>query len=173
MMRNYLLTVIGNFKSDELCSELAITLTPIVDSPNLKFSFNEGVMLFYFATEISKEEIYDYVLGILYGITSSFILTEVNDDITVSLPEKTKKHLLDLENDSDEDALKINLDMAKDNFGYDRDDIDDEDFIGLLEQTRPIIKKPSLDQILDKYLEKGYNSLSQFEKDLLENYSKN
>jgi hypothetical protein len=44
----------------------------------------------------------------------------------------------------------------------------------LLEEMREsnVIKKPSLDQILDKVLTNGMESLSPFEKDTLETYSK-
>jgi hypothetical protein len=37
---------------------------------------------------------------------------------------------------------------------------------------RNLFNKPSLDQLLDKLLSKGMDSLSQYEKDTLEKYSK-
>jgi hypothetical protein len=50
---------------------------------------------------------------------------------------------------------------------------DDDDFVALLlENMKKEVKKPSLDFILDKALSNGFESLSQFEKDTLESYSK-
>ena len=77
-MKNYLMTVIGNFESDEMCRDMALTLTPIVDSPNLKYSHSKGVLLLHFASEVSKVEIYDFVTGVFFGISESFILTELD-----------------------------------------------------------------------------------------------
>jgi hypothetical protein len=52
---------------------------------------------------------------------------------------------------------------------------EEDDLVALLlEEMREnnVIKKPSLDQILDKVLTNGMESLSPFEKDTLETYSK-
>lgn len=168
-MVKYLLTVFGNFESERMCKDLAVALTPIVDSPNLKFQHTKGVLIFHFATEVSKNEVYDYVLGLCYGITETFILTELTDNVTVSLPKEIKEHLLDLENIGKDVTMKIDINDIE----WDEDD-EDEDFVAsLLEQHNSFIKKPSLDQILDKITSKGYQSLSEFEKDILESYSKN
>ena len=53
------------------------------------------------------------------------------------------------------------------------DEEDESDFIALLlEDVKRKIKRPSLDQILEKIKHDGIQSLSQFEKDTLEEYSK-
>ena len=96
-MNNYLLTIIGSFESDDVCKDIALSITPIVDSPNLKFQHAEGVLIFHFASEVSQEEIHDYVTSILFGITESFILTEMTDKVSVSMPKDIKEHLFDLE----------------------------------------------------------------------------
>ena len=72
-MKNYLLTVIGNFDSEELCQDMAISLSPIVDSPHMKFQHTKGVLIFHFATEVDKTEIYDFVIGVfLESLKRSF-----------------------------------------------------------------------------------------------------
>jgi hypothetical protein len=160
-MRNYILTVIGNFESEKECQELAISLTPIVDSPNLKFQHTKGILIFHFATEVSKEEIFDYVGGILYGVTEAYILTELNDKVTFSMPKDIKDHLLDLENTTDN--IEIN-----------EDEEDDDDFVALLlDEVKRKVKKPTLDQLLEKISKNGIDSLTQFEKETLEYYSEN
>ena len=172
-MKNYLLTVIGGFESEEMCRDMALTLTPIVDSPNLKFSYSNGVLLFHFASDVSKDEIYDFVMGVFFGISDTFILTEYHDKVTVALPESMKQHLLNLNEDTGHSVNGFDMSKIKDNIDFDSAQ-DDEDFVALLlEHTRNVIKKPSLDQILDKISSKGYDSLTQYEKDTLELYSKN
>ena len=56
-MTNYLLTVIGTFESEQDCTQIGMSLTPIVDSRNLKFQPDKRVLLFYFASEVPKEEL--------------------------------------------------------------------------------------------------------------------
>jgi hypothetical protein len=173
-MKNYILTVIGKFESEETCKELAISLTPIVDSPNLKFQHAIGVLIFHFATEVSKEEIFDYVRGILYGVTDAFILTELNDDTTVSMPEEIKTHLMDLENSSENIEMSIDMKLEKNNLRFNDEEVDDDDFVALLlDEVKRKVKKPSLDQLLEKISKNGVESLSAFEKETLEYYSKN
>lgn len=171
-MKNYLLTVVGNFESEDMCKDMALTLTPIVDSPNLKFSHSRGVLLLHFASEVSKVEIYDFVHGVLYGISDTFILTEYTDNLTVALPEHLKSYMLNLNDDSEDSPMKLDMVKVKNNIGFEEAE-DDEDFVALLlEQTKHMFKRPSLDQILDKISQKGFESLTPFEKDTLENYSK-
>jgi hypothetical protein len=173
-MKNYILTVIGSFESEKECQELAISLTPIVDSPNLKFQHTKGILIFHFATEVSKEEIFDYVGGILFGVTEAYILTELNDKVTFSMPKEIKEHLMDLENSTENIEMFIDMRVEKNNLRINEDDEDDDDFVALLlNEVKRNVKKPSLDQILDKISKQGFDSLTPYEKETLEYYSKN
>jgi len=172
-MNKYLLTVFGEFETKEMCQNVALSITPIVDSPNLKFQHSKGVLLFHFSSEIPKEEIYEYVKGVLYGVTESFILTTITDDVSVSMPEDIYNHLFDLDSANGEIDMKLDMTRIKNNLDFMEQEEDDLVAL-LLEEMREnnAIKKPSLDQILDKVLTNGMESLSQFEKDTLETYSK-
>ena len=173
-MKNYLLTVIGNFDSEELCQDMAISLSPIVDSPHMKFQHTKGVLIFHFATEVDKVEIYDFVIGVFFGIVETFILTEITDNVSVCMPKEVKTHLFDLENVSDEIDMNINMSQVKNNAEMFGDEEDEDDFVALLlGEKNKLFKKPTLDQILDKINSKGYESLTPFEQDVLEDYSKN
>lgn len=173
-MKKYILTVIGSFKSEESCKELAISLTPIVDSPNLKFQHAKGILVFHFATEVSKEEIFDYIGGILYGVTEAYILTELNDEVTISMPKDIKQHLMDLDNSSDNIEMFIDMKLEKNNLRYNDEEQDDDDFVALLlDEVKRKVKKPSLDQLLEKISKNGIDSLTNFEKETLEYYSEN
>ena len=173
-MKKYILTVIGSFKSEESCKELAISLTPIVDSPNLKFQHAKGILVFHFATEVSKEEIFDYIGGILYGVTEAYILTELNDEVTISMPKDIKQHLMDLDNSSDNIEMFIDMKLEKNNLRYNDEEQDDDDFVALLlDGVKRKLKKPSLDQLLEKISKDGIDSLTNFEKETLKYYSEN
>lgn len=171
-MTNYLLTVLGVNDSEKHCQDVAIAITPVVDSPNLKFNYRMGTMLFYFASDVNKIELFDYVTGVLYGISDSFMLTQVTDDSMISLPENIKNNLFDLES-SLNDGLGYEMNKIKNNLDF-IEGIEDEEenFMMLIGNLKDKMKKPSLNEILDKILSKGVESLTPFEKDVLENYSK-
>jgi hypothetical protein len=172
-MKNYLLTVIGNFESEELCQGIAISLSPIVDSPHMKFQHTKGVLVFHFATEIEKSEIFDFIVGELFGITESFILTEITDNVSVCMPKEIKSHLFDLENVTDEVDMNIDMSHVRNNAEMFGDEEDEDDFVALLlGEKDKLFKRPTLDQILDKINSKGYQSLTPFEQDVLDGYSK-
>jgi hypothetical protein len=173
-MKNYLLTVIGNIDSDKICENIAISLSPIVDSPHMKFKYKKGILLFHFASDVYKDELYEFIVGELFGISESFILTEINDNVSVFMNEKLKKHLFDLENIGEEVTMNIDMSQIKNNTGVFEDEEDDDDFVALLlGEKEKIFKRPTLDQLLDKIISKGYQSLTPFEQDVLEYYSKN
>ena len=172
-MNNYLLTVLGTF-DDTMCREIALSVTPIVDSPNLKFQYAKGVLIFHFTSEVNKEEIFEYIKGILFGVSDSFLLNTITDNVSVCLKEDIYNHLFDLDNPGEGLDMKFDMSRIKNNLDF-MESEDDDDFVALLldeAKERNMFKKPSLDQLLDKLLSKGMDSLSQYEKDTLEKYSK-
>jgi hypothetical protein len=70
--------------------------------------------------------------------------------------------------------MKLDMSRIKNNLDFMESEDDDEFVALLLDEMREknLYKKPSLDQILDKVLVDGMESLSPFEKDILETYSK-
>jgi hypothetical protein len=91
---------------------------------------------------------------------------------SVYMPDDVKAHLLDLDNDTGEVDIRINMPKM----GKSVDDMSEmaEDFVSfLLDEIEDEIKTPTLNEILDKISEKGLSSLSGFEKEILNKYSKN
>ncbi len=181
-MNYYLLSVTNDFESQGLCKEIAISLSPIVDTPNLKFHYTRNQILFSFGTETEKSEIFEYVNGVLYGLVEIFVLTEIVDEYTVYLPKDIKEHLFDLESVGDDVTMKIDMSRIKQNldFSFEDDDEDDDDedddFITNMIYNKIITPKsvqPTLDQLLDKLCLEGMDSLSVQEREILETYSKN
>lgn len=168
-MKKYLLTLIGDFSDESACKNIAVSLTPLVDSKNMKFQYTRGVLLFHFGSEIQQSEIHDFIVGTLYGEGMTFILTEFTDKVSVSMYKENKEHLFDLENNTGDMKIKINMD---DVYEF-SDDESEEDYVALiLEDLKKKVKKPTLDQLLEKIKLSGVNSLSIFEKETLESYSK-
>lgn len=172
-MNNYLLTIIGEFQTKDMCKSIALSLTPIVDSPSLKFHYGKNVLVFHFSSEVSQVEITDYIQGILFGISDFFILNKMTEDVSVLMPKDVSTHLFDLETVGEDVDTILDMTRIKNNLDFMEQEEDDLVAL-LLEEMREnnVIKKPSLDQILDKVLTNGMESLSPFEKDTLETYSK-
>jgi hypothetical protein len=168
-MKRYILTVFGDFKDEKTCQEMAVTVTPIVDSPQLKFQYSRGTALFHFASRLEQTEVYDFLDFALEKYSNAFIVAEFTDKVSVKLPESVQKHFYNLE-DSTEGVLELDLDEIMNELTT-KDD--DEEFVALLlEEVKKRVKKPSLDQLLEKIKEAGVDSLTAFEKGVLENYSK-
>lgn len=167
-MKKYLLTVFGQF-TDEVSQDLALTISPVVDSPHLKFQFTPGAIILHFASEVEHMEIHDFLCGVFYGLASTFILTELTDKVSVNMPKKYSDHLFDLETDNEPSTI-----MVKSNNNITDNDMEEDDsFVALLlDEIKSKVSKPSLDNILDKIKSKGMDSLTEFEKDTLEEYSK-
>jgi len=169
-MKKFFLIVFGDFNSEEFCKEVALTLTPIVDSPHLKFNHTKGNILFHFASEVSQEEIYEYIMISLIDKCQYFILAENTDKVSLFLPPNVQEHLMDLVNEGNDVEMRIQVDSTKNLMSQE----DEEEFVALLlEEVKRQVKKPSLDQILDKLNNKGIDALTKFEKDTLDEYSIN
>ena len=167
-MKKYLLVVFGNFDI-KMSQEMALLIHPVVDSAHLKFQFTNGAMLLHFASEVEHNEIHDFLCGIFYGIATTFILTELTDKVSVNMPKIYSDHLFDLESDDESSEIRLNHDKNMN----DDDELDDDFSVALLlNDIKSKISKPSLDSLLDKIKSKGIDSLTQFEKDVLGEYSK-
>jgi hypothetical protein len=168
-MKKYLLVVFGDFKNEKVINGLAQGMSTIVDSDFLKFQSTPGALVFHFASEVIEEDLYDFIVGLFYGVSENFILTEMTDKVTVHMEDRVKAHLLDL--DKETESVDMTIDFTK----LFKDDIEElsNDFVEfILDEFKQEVKTPSLNEILDKINEKGIKSLTQLEKEILDNYSK-
>ena len=171
-MKKYLLTIFGEFKSNEICEEIAIALSPVVDSPNLKFQFTKGVLIFHFSSEMDMSDIHEYLEMTSYDLYESFILSEYTDKVSVFMSDENKKHLFDLETNEGNDSIEMVL-VPRNGVQY-MDNTEDDEFVALLlNDIKKNLKPLTLDQLLDKIKNGGVESLTPFEKGTLDNYSKN
>jgi hypothetical protein len=145
---------------------------PLIDSPNLKFQFTNGSIIFHFGSEMDMKDIYEFLEISSYDLYESFILSEYTDKVSVFMSEENKRHLFDLDSDiSDNDSQMV---IIPKNNQYNMDYEEEDDFVALLlDEVKKNLKSPSLDQLLEKIKKDGIESLTPFEKGTLDNYSKN
>jgi len=125
------------------------------------------------------------------GITETFLLTEVNDDVTVSFPQDLKSYMLDLEKGEsysvptitytkngdiqfDDENGKYLVEFSGHQVDEDYDDDEDDfdmDILDIIRQIHNKPKLPSLDYVLDKIIDQGMNSLTKTELEVLKQYS--
>lgn len=167
-MKKYLLTVFGDFDSDK-CEEIARCMEPLIDSEHLKFQFRSGTIMFHFGSDIIMEDIHEFMDLLAPDYFDSFVLCEWNDSVSVMMDEEMSLHLFDLDNDTD-GVITVPSSSNHEMSSYDEDD--EEDIVTLLlKEVKKGLTVPSLDQLLDKITENGVESLTPYEKGVLENYS--
>ena len=184
-MKNYLATVIGNFITDESCNDMVMSVAPLVDSPNMKYQFGGGIIMMHFATEVPKDEIFEYIIDFIQVDSEILILTEVSDKVSVHVPYEKSGHLFDLDNPGENNHYSIDMKGVLENTDlyndFDEDDIDISFSNELESQFKSKVQawmgttavKTTLDTILDKINVLGMDSLTKHELTLLQNYSNN
>ena len=177
-MKDYILIVFGDFNSERKVYDVMLGITPVVESENLKFHYNELSIVCHFESQESQQEISDFIHAVLQDSVSMFFISEIQN-LSFQMNEQMKKHLLNLEETND---VNMAIDMEKIRRGEDglleqdlinipivfNDDDEDEDEIKEIKNRK---KSPSLDEILEKIHIYGYESLSQNEIKLLNTYS--
>jgi hypothetical protein len=174
-MKKYFLTIIsGNKINYDHVKDIGFSISEIIDSERLKFSYNESFIMFSFNSSVDKKDMFVFIEGVLYGFSDMFTLTEVNDNFSVSLPKKMK-YIFDIEDGNIEEDLSNSFIKEDEEEEYDVD-IEDEFYEDIMEVYRKTLKnsipKITLDSLLDKIIETGIDSLNDVERELLENYSK-
>ena len=103
-------------------------------------------------------------------MVQTFILSENNDKLSLYMIPELKKHFLDLENAEENELGFKNEEMLDSEIS--EDEFTEEFVASILSNLKEKMKKPSLNELLDKINESGITSLSPFEKGVLEEYSK-
>jgi hypothetical protein len=172
-MKKYLLTIFGDLEIYEKQEEVVISLSPLVDSPSLKFQYGKEFMIVHFASELEPKEIYEFLEMCSENLYDSFILSEYNEKVSVFMSNENREHLFDLDGSKGTSGQEMIITINKDEEYFEDDEEEDEFTSKIIAELKRQLKPPTLDQLLDKINEKGYEVLSNFEKGILENYSKN
>jgi hypothetical protein len=170
-MKKYLLTIFGSFEEKD-CITIANNLQPIVDSQNLKFQYRDNVIILHFGSEFLLDDIHEFIkmTDDVEETFDMFILSEFNDTVSVHMTDGTDEQLFDLDEETENiDMVKVTPKGKFENY-YDEDNENDIALV-LLNEIKKNLNTPSLDQLLDKMVEHGVDSLTPYEKAILDNYS--
>jgi hypothetical protein len=177
---SYMLFIFGDFDEQEnLATNLSSQLLTVVSSPFLKFTYGEYGVVFHFR---SKEVFSDLKESIDMGmseITEQYFLMEVTKNVDIKMPRKLKKDFLNIdgeekkkENKTGEINVESKLRERKEelrNFTFEF--LMPTDFNQMVQKNEPDYL-PTVDEILDKISENGIESLTETEKEILDNYGK-
>lgn len=191
-MDGYLLFVFGNLTVEGSQDEIASALLPITKDEKVKFIYGSYHMVVNLETDLPFDELKEFIYETLKSEMFEYFLMPMSDKTSVKLPENMAEHLFDLENDTDKvhvftqmdvEELKrrdkqtdeeldliINYFLSNTEFNLDME-MEDEEEDDLIKQVMNKTKKPSIDELLEKIVENGMDSLTLQEKQLLDEYS--
>ena len=176
---SYMLFIFGDFDEQEnLATNLSSQLLTVVSSPFLKFTYGEYGVVFHFRSKELFSDLKEYIDMAMSEITEQYFLMEVTKNVDIKMPRKLKKDFLNIdgekkkENKTGEINVESKLRERKEelkNFTFEF--LLPADFNQMVIKTEPDYL-PTVDEILDKISEKGINSLTEKEKEILDNYGK-
>lgn len=180
--KQYMLFLFGDFSNDEnLVNEINYQLIAIVSSKFVKFNYGEFGMVCNFRSKESFNDLKEYIDMSLNEITDQYYLLEVGKNFDVKMDKNLKKDFLNIDGEkpqSKNGSIEIG-EPTEVKFKPTKKEIDiyhmmfpimDPNFFKTNEDE--IVKEPSIDDILDKITETGIESLTEREKQILENYGK-
>jgi hypothetical protein len=179
--KRYMLFIFGDFtEMENFIDDISYQLVTVVSSEYLKFNYGEFGMVLHFRTKEIFSEIKEYIDMCLDGVVEQYFLMEATENVDIKMDRKLKKDFLNIDGVKKENKNK-EVDVEKLSEEKKKKLGDMMEFILPLSETnfefpiqvkRPQEPKPTVDQILDKISEKGIESLTKEEKQILDNYGK-
>jgi hypothetical protein len=177
---SYMLFIFGDFDEQEnLATNLSSQLLTVVSSPFLKFTYGEYGVVFHFRSKEVFSDLKEYIDMGMSEITEQYFLMEVTKNVDIKMPRKLKKDFLNIdgeekkkENKTGEINVESKLRERKEelrNFTFEF--LMPTDFNQMVQTNEPDYL-PTVDEILDKISENGIESLTEKEKEILDNYGK-
>ena len=179
--KKYMLFIFGDFtEMENFIEDISYQLVTVVSSKFLKFNYGEFGMTLHFRTKESFEDLKEYIDMCLDDLVDQYYLIEATENVAIKMDKKLKKDFLNI------DGVKV----ENKNKEIDIEKLSEEkrnkisgmmDFIIPLSENIfdfpmkfkvPQALKPTTDEILDKISEKGIESLTTEEKQILDNHGK-
>ena len=191
----YLLFVYGDFRNkDKVVELISLQLSSFTTmTSNIKFNYGDYGAIYNFESEHNFFNIRDHVHIILEKVSFQYFLIEKPKNMYAYMPPELKINLFDLLSDNDNKEYNITEEEEESGYtnltdmfyyttnttfseedlfkGIDKDQL----FQNIMERLKYEDEdqpKPTVDDILDKIRDKGMDSLTSYEKKLLEEYSK-
>jgi len=182
---SYLLFVFGNFTNGNVEKEVASQVLPITTNEKLKYIFGSYHMVINMETDLPFDELKEFIYETLKSDNYEYFLMPTVEKYSVKLPNDMVQHLFDLEQENENVHIFNQLSMEKlqrESKQHDEDmdmvinyfmkeGLDDEDDDDIDVMLKPKESKPSMDEILEKIVDSGIDSLSSLEVKLLNQYS--
>jgi len=173
---NYLLFVYYDNSvedSEKKTQEIGIQISENMTSGQVKFMYGEKHAIFHFAYKGDFQDVSDITMFINEELGGfEYLITKKSKDYSSNFDEDNLNHLMSLRDVKPKKhkptAPKINYDFKPSEGGKDFMDIADI----ILNFKRKEICNLTLDELLDKICEQGMESLTEVEKQKLEEYSK-
>ena len=177
---SYMLFIFGDFDEQEnLATNLSSQLLTVVSSPFLKFTYGEYGVVFHFRSKEVFSDLKEYIDMGMSEITEQYFLMEVTKNVDIKMPRKLKKDFLNIDGEEKkketrtgeinvESKLKERKEELR-NFTFEF--LMPTDFNQMVQKNEPDYL-PTVDEILDKISENGIESLTEKEKEILDNYGK-
>ena len=176
---SYMLFIFGDFEEQEtLATNLSSQILTIVSSPFLKFTYGEYGVVFHFRSKEVFSDLKDYIDMAMSEITEQYFLMEVTKNVDIKMPRKLKKDFLNIDGEEKKKETKTGEINVETELKERREELKNFTFEFLMpselfQTNRGFeIEEPTVDEILDKISEKGINSLTEQEKEILDNYGK-
>jgi hypothetical protein len=141
----------------------------------MKFHYTDEYVISHFETEESPKDIKEFCKIVLEDIIDNYILLPHNKNILISLPKDIEDELMDLDNDN---VVKPDKLSEKPDIKHISEVMDHvlTNLFSLKNESEDIYEQvivPTLDELLDKIKTVGIDKLTNQEKELLYDYSRN
>lgn len=182
MTKSYFLFCFGNFKKTKDLTEVVDRVSSVTSSSFCKFKHSKDSITLNFETTISYRELELYVVEQIAEYVDYFVLIEQTENMTVFMSDEDLEEFLSLdstshepkeEEESREEILNELIELIRNTeSGAEKTYLDDYSEDDILTQKPKKSVQFSLDDILDKINEKGISSITEEEKNFLNNIYK-
>ncbi len=175
--KRYMLFIFGDFtEMENFINDISYQLVTVVSSEYLKFNYGEFGMVLHFRTKEIFSELKEYIDMCLDGQVEQYFLMEATENVDIKMERKLKKDFLNIDGVKKENKNKeVDVEKLSEEKKKRISNMMDfiiplsEDFVELPIKFKITI--PTVDEILDKISEKGIESLTKEEKQILDNYA--
>lgn len=175
--KRYMLFLFGDFSLTEtFADEITYQLISVVSSKFLKFNYGEFGMVCHFRSEETFNNLREYIDMVLTEITEQYFLVEVGENFDIKMDRKLKKEFLNIDGVKIENktgSIEVNEIIPKtdkkvmDNMFHMLFPIMDPNFFKKEDESK---EEPTVDEILDRISKEGIETLTEREKQILDNY---
>jgi hypothetical protein len=175
----YMLFLFGDFSDlESITQELSIQFLPFVTSPYLKYTYGEFGVVFHFRSGETFTDLKEYVDMSLNEIVDQYYLMEATKNVDIKMDRKLKKDFLNIDGETKKEQPKTGTIDVESKVRERREELRNFTFEFMLPMDINFNPKkepdylPTVDEILDKISEKGIETLTEKEKEILDNYGK-